>query len=423
MDHSPETARKQFNTDLEKSLRNLYDPVELRKSPIIGWLNLEVKDDPAVSLRRAIVDAILSLKPAGRIPAEAQAQRIYQVLTYRFIEQTSQKEVANDLALSIRQLRRLEIQAILTLTDQLLVRHPDNRITGNRTDPNVPAIPPVNTPEITSSVHTQAHELALLRTSLEKEEIRLFDLVDSVLHISEPLAAHWKVKVEIKGGLSPTRVFVDPVTMRQALLNIMTVAMECASGGILQVSLLERENFVVISFVPVCPEEQVTPGYETWQDALHLASELVELSHGKIQVASEGQPWQVEVTLPRLERIPVFVIDDNTDSLRLIERYLDGSPFRCLGISEPARALKTAEEHHVQIILLDVMLPGVDGWEMLGRIREHPLLGKVPVIITTILPQETLALTLGAAGFLRKPFTQEDLLQILTQQLDAKAKE
>jgi len=63
--------------------------------------------------------------------------------------------------------------------------------------------------------------------------------------------------------------------------------------------------------------------------------------------------------------------------------------------------------------LLDVMLPGVDGWELLGRLREHPQLKGLPVIVSTILPQESLAMALGAAAFLCKPVTQEAFLQTL----------
>ena len=67
--------------------------------------------------------------------------------------------------------------------------------------------------------------------------------------------------------------------------------------------------------------------------------------------------------------------------------------------------------------MLDVMLPGIDGWELLGRLREHPRTRNVPVVISTILPQEQLALALGAAAFLRKPINRETLLSSLDRLL------
>ena len=66
-----------------------------------------------------------------------------------------------------------------------------------------------------------------------------------------------------------------------------------------------------------------------------------------------------------------------------------------------------------RIVLLDVMLPGVDGWELLGRLREHPDLRDLPIVVCTILPMEQFALALGAAAFIRKPVSQEALLTVL----------
>ena len=59
----------------------------------------------------------------------------------------------------------------------------------------------------------------------------------------------------------------------------------------------------------------------------------------------------------------------------------------------------------------------IDGWEMLGRLREHPQLEGIPILVCTILPQDKLALTLGAAGFVSKPVNRESLLEALNRQL------
>jgi CheY-like chemotaxis protein len=75
-----------------------------------------------------------------------------------------------------------------------------------------------------------------------------------------------------------------------------------------------------------------------------------------------------------------------------------------------------AEEITPRAIVLDVMLPGIDGWELVGRLREHPRTRDVPIVICTILPQEQLAMALGAAAFLRKPVAREVLLEVLDQQ-------
>jgi DNA-binding response OmpR family regulator len=107
------------------------------------------------------------------------------------------------------------------------------------------------------------------------------------------------------------------------------------------------------------------------------------------------------------------MIDDNIDVLQLVDRYLIGTRFRFLGTSNPERVLTIAGDYLPRIILIDVMLPGIDGWELLGRLREGLETRSIPIIVCTFLPQEELALSLGASEFLHKPFTRSVLLSIL----------
>ena len=73
----------------------------------------------------------------------------------------------------------------------------------------------------------------------------------------------------------------------------------------------------------------------------------------------------------------------------------------------------------LRAILLDIMMPQRDGWTLLGQLREHPDTHAIPVIVCSILPQEQLALVLGAAAFLRKPVSRADLLRALAQLLES----
>ena len=63
------------------------------------------------------------------------------------------------------------------------------------------------------------------------------------------------------------------------------------------------------------------------------------------------------------------------------------------------------------------MMPQVDGWRVLGRLRQHPLTGHIPVVVCTILSQEALALSLGASAFIRKPITRRAFLAALDDQV------
>jgi CheY-like chemotaxis protein len=61
------------------------------------------------------------------------------------------------------------------------------------------------------------------------------------------------------------------------------------------------------------------------------------------------------------------------------------------------------------------MMPGMDGWEVLSQIRQNPLISTIPVVVVSILPQESLALSMGANAFLQKPISQNDFLNLLNQ--------
>jgi CheY-like chemotaxis protein len=152
-----------------------------------------------------------------------------------------------------------------------------------------------------------------------------------------------------------------------------------------------------------------------------MARQFAILFGGTLNVSAQGrpsQPLEVELALPIAERTPVLFIDDNADTLQLMQRYLTGTQYRFVGTRDPEQALDLAEDVTPKVIVLDIMLPGVDGWELLGRLREHPSVGGVPILVCTILPQDKLALTLGAAGFVRKPVSREALLAALNHQMD-----
>ena len=118
-----EQAAETFEQELRRGLQHLYDPDELRKSSLLALLKVDDRHNPLAALRRVLTDAIEMLKPGEEVPAHAQAWRIYHVLTYRYVDQLGQKEVAADLALSVRQLRRQELEAVRVLANHLWTHH------------------------------------------------------------------------------------------------------------------------------------------------------------------------------------------------------------------------------------------------------------------------------------------------------------
>jgi len=67
------------------------------------------------------------------------------------------------------------------------------------------------------------------------------------------------------------------------------------------------------------------------------------------------------------------------------------------------------------------MMPGMDGWSLLGRLHEHPATRPIPVLVCTIVAQEEMAIALGATGYLQKPVTRRGFLDALDALVDPPA--
>ena len=149
--------------------------------------------------------------------------------------------------------------------------------------------------------------------------------------------------------------------------------------------------------------------------SLGLARQLAELSGGRLVVLDQQQTLDATLVLPAVAQIAVLVIDDNVDTLQLLARYSTGTPYHLTGTRDPEKVIGLVEALSPQIIVLDVMMPQVDGWKVLGRLSHHPLTEHIPILVCTILAQEELAFSLGASGFVRKPVTRQDFLAALDQ--------
>jgi CheY-like chemotaxis protein len=100
---------------------------------------------------------------------------------------------------------------------------------------------------------------------------------------------------------------------------------------------------------------------------------------------------------------------------RLFRRYVAGTGYGLVHVRTAERAIQVSRQSPPDVFVLDVLLPSEDGWQLLERLRAEPRTAETPVIVCSILPEETLATSLGIAGFLPKPINQPDLLATLAR--------
>ncbi len=407
-----------FIRELRRALRHLYDPDELRRSALKALLPVDEHEGP-ISLQRLLVQAIEALKPGSTVSTQSTAWRTYRTLSARYIQQFSQEEVAKGLGVSLRQMRRQDNLALRVLAQHLWTTYDMPRLAPAR-EGLVESLPAADEEEEDEEL-SREQELQWLEQSVANEPVALAEMIEAVLRTVAPLVQdmHVDITYTVPGDLPP--LVVQASTLRQALLSILTAAIHQALGGRVAIQVVthsqEREVQVWVQSHAHSAAAMPPAGGQA-DDDFSMAQQLVQLLGGVLEMLpgeDDCTPFCARLTLHATEQAPVLVIDDNADALQLLERYLAGTRYAFLGARDPEQGLALAEKLSPQAIVLDIMLPGVDGWEMLGRLREHPCVGETPIIVCTILPQERLALALGAAAFIRKPISRTALLSLLDQ--------
>ncbi len=121
----------------------------------------------------------------------------------------------------------------------------------------------------------------------------------------------------------------------------------------------------------------------------------------------------------------IMVIDDEPINIKVVQKYLKIAGYEnFIAISDPTKALDTITKEHPDIVLLDIMMPEVDGLQILQEIRNDEQLKYTPVVILTASsdqPTKQKALELGATDFLAKPIDPADLIPRLRNAILIKA--
>jgi CheY-like chemotaxis protein len=393
-----------FHKHLRVLLNHLYNRDILRHSPLVAEFSLSNRADPALVLQRIISDAIEALKPPADEPVRSEKRRSYEILMYRYIEQFKQEEVAHNIGVSIRQFRREQDKAIETLMLFLWGKFHLGEQQATQTQPPVSLAEP-----------TPTDEWDWIRKSRGEWVSNSPAAIDEALKLMQPVAAQYATTLDFAPGVSIPDLAVHPIAFRQILLNLFRMAIDRAWHGTTALEVHPRPSAVEFRLraLPEGPAEITS--LETDNNLMEITLAITEACGGKLEISRQGEAWQARLTLPVVDGIPVLVVDDNKEIIDLLKRYSTGSRYRITGTGSPEEAIDLAISGGAQIVVMDVMMPRIDGWELLGRFRQHPNTAKIPLIVLSILAQKELALSLGAKALMVKPIKQETFLSTLDQ--------
>ncbi len=314
------------------------------------------------------------------------------------------------------------------------------------------------------------------KMELYLETITLSSLVKEIAATIHPLVEENGNTLAIQQTEDIGSLHADIVKVRQCLLNLLSNASKFTQGGTITLALSKMENpagswinfHVSDSGIGMTPEQldkifdaftqadtSTTRNYGGTGLGLSITKRFVDMMGGKITVESEpGEGTTFSICLPQTvsaatlvepsqdesliaeavsmaltldkkakhthQPAPseqqigcVLLIDDDADVRELMQRTLSRKGYQVLVAEDGPTGLQLAEQHLPDSIILDVVMPGMDGWQVLSQLKANPTLKHIPIILQTMLDDGKRGYSLGAAEYLPKPIKQDDLLAIL----------
>jgi CheY-like chemotaxis protein/anti-sigma regulatory factor (Ser/Thr protein kinase) len=277
------------------------------------------------------------------------------------------------------------------------------------------------------------------------------EAINVVLKTVEPLAAKQKIRTVSEAG-SDLYLVADPGKLKQMLLNLVSNGIKFTpAGGKVTVAARREGSFIEISVsdtgIGISEDDlklmfqefrQVDQGPDRQREGtglgLALTKRFAELHGGTVTVqSSEGKgstftlrlpleppnqsiepsPEPIPIRVTDLSRPLVLVVEDNPQAAELLARHLEGGGFRMVIAHSGTEALSMASELKPVAITLDILLPEIDGWEVLTRLKQAEATRDIPVVVVSVVDNPGLGRALGALDYFVKPVDKEVLLSRL----------
>jgi signal transduction histidine kinase/DNA-binding response OmpR family regulator len=289
---------------------------------------------------------------------------------------------------------------------------------------------------------------------LRLQMVSVADVVSQVASTVEPLAKQKQIHLEFEAA-SAGQILADEGKLRQMILNLVSNAIKFTSEGgsvaIKAVRVVDRMEIAVSdNGVGIAPEDlqrlfkefqQVDSGVNRRQQGTGLGLALTRsfaiLHGGDVRVQSEpGRGSLFTIDLPVEARSPdrasratnanvvsapgdasrplVIVVEDDPVAAELLTRQIERAGFRTEIARTGAEVVTMAKEHKPAAITLDILLPDVDGWEVLTRLKQDQVTSDIPVVVVSVVDNPELGSALGALDYFVKPVDAKELVNRLS---------
>ena len=327
-------------------------------------------------------------------------------------------------------------------------------------------------PDLKRITNSSKHLLSLINNVLDLSKIEagkmdmyftpfnIDTMIETIKDVSGPLASknnnEFIIKNNVKGEMTS-----DETKLRQCIVNFLSNAFKFTENG--QVALVigsktidkkEYVNFDIKDTGIGMTEDQLGKLFDTYTQAerstsakyggtglgLSISKHFAEMMGGGVEVSSKvGEGSTFSIFVPRVsldeEQIEeedfenpeiqkgdeyILLVDDDKATHDVVKRAIKKEGHTVFSCFDGDEGSEQARKVEPKLILLDVLMPGRDGWSVLKELKKDKKLKNIPVVITSVLNEESLASSLGADDYMKKPIDRTFFLNIVKRYITEK---
>jgi signal transduction histidine kinase/CheY-like chemotaxis protein len=295
------------------------------------------------------------------------------------------------------------------------------------------------------------------RMELEIGAVSLPDVLDHGLAMVRERAITHGIALALNLDPNLGVVWADELKLKQVVLNLLTNAVKFTEDGgsvAVMARIVDAEAHVTVRDTGIgiteAEQERVFEAFQRGGRGARMSTEgtglgltlsrrIIELHNGRLWMTSRvgvGSTFGFAIPLRRILTSPlekgaarsvvpaakrepqtatVLLVEDDPHSADLLTLYLEGAGVRVETAGDGVEGLELARRLRPRAIILDILLPGLDGWDLLGHLKADPLTADLPVVIVSMMDERGKGFALGAAEYLVKPVGREQVLDALAR--------
>lgn len=386
MSENQNVVPEEYIEQVKDALSNLYNIPDLLKTALAQQYRDVQGQSPAHQIRRELMQAIETLNPGKVVSVRSTSARLYNLMHLHYVGDMTLQETSNELGISLRQAYRDLRRGQENVASILWYKHQREQAQ----------------PQPTPSIPTEATKLSSIESEITRLE-RTFATVDirSIFALAvkavQRLAEQKGIQLVVLLPEESVLLSTNKAIAQQILINLLSQTVQHIDTSSLSIELSTRGD----------------------NAELRLSCQQADIISPVIARLMEQVRWNSDIQDEYLtihlnnHGTRVLIIDDNEGLVDLLHHYISANVYQVFTAYNGVDGLRIASELQPDAIVMDLMMPDMDGWELLQHLRTDVQTRDIPVIICSVIHDPELAYSLGADDFIAKPVTQEQILSAL----------